>query len=107
MASHVFVTGDKTDAVLDEVAEWQNRRKRWGGRPHSTASRCQNGHWSQVRKEASIEKISIIGLDLAKNTIQLHASDRNGAVLVRKKLPRNKVLPYLNALDPCIVAMEA
>lgn len=45
-----------------------------------------------------METISIIGLDLAKNTLQLHAADVNGAVLVRKKLPRNKVLPYLNAL---------
>ena len=27
--------------------------------------------------------------------------------MVRKKLPRNKVLPYLNDLDPCIVALEA
>lgn len=52
----------------------------------------------QARKEASMETISIIGLDLAKNTLQLHAADVNGAVLVRKKLPRNKVLPYLNAL---------
>lgn len=54
-----------------------------------------------------METISIIGLDLAKNTLQLHAADVNGAVVVRKKLARNKVLAYLNALDPCIVAMEA
>ena len=39
----------------------------------------------QAREEASVEKFNIVGLDLAKNTIQVHVADGNGAVLLRRK----------------------
>ena len=54
-----------------------------------------------------MEKISIIGLDLAKNTIQVHAACEKGAVLLGKKISRWKLLQFLSKHDPCTVAMEA
>lgn len=54
-----------------------------------------------------MENVSTIGLDLAKHVFQAHGADKNGAVIFRKKLRRQQVLPFLSALSPCTVAMEA
>ncbi|MGZ2505266.1 transposase [Rhizobium beringeri] len=54
-----------------------------------------------------MEKVSIIGLDLAKSTIQVHAASVDGSVLFRRKISSKKLLAFLSGLDPCIVAMEA
>jgi transposase len=40
-------------------------------------------------------EVTTIGLDLAKHTFQLHGADRQGAVLFRKKLRRQQLLPFL------------
>lgn len=52
-------------------------------------------------------KVSIIGLDLAKNVIQAHGADKEGAVAFRRKVSRSKLLEFLAGFEPCIVAMEA
>jgi len=54
-----------------------------------------------------MKKISIIGLDLAKNTFQVHGAHADGSVGFRKKLSRNKVLMFFAAQPRCMVAMEA
>lgn len=51
--------------------------------------------------------ISTVGLDLAKSVFQVHAVDRDGTVVVRKRLRRNKVLAFFAELPPCLVGMEA
>lgn len=52
-------------------------------------------------------EISIVGIDLAKRVFQLHAAAADGAVVVRRKLSRGQLLPFLAKLSPCTVAMEA
>lgn len=52
-------------------------------------------------------KISVIGLDLAKNVFQIHAIDENGKVVLRKKLSRAQMLKYFATLAPCLIGMEA
>lgn len=54
-----------------------------------------------------MEKISTIGLDLAKTVFQVHGADASGAPVLRRKLRRNAVLGFFAALSPCMVAMEA
>jgi len=54
-----------------------------------------------------MEKISIIGLDLAKQVFQVHAADATGRCLLRKQLKRREVLAFFAKLAPCVVAMEA
>jgi len=54
-----------------------------------------------------MEKVSIIGLDLAKNMFQAHGACTDGSVGFRKKLSRNKVLMFFAAQPRCVVAMEA
>ncbi len=54
-----------------------------------------------------MEKISIVGLDLAKRTIQIHAAGADGSVILRRKISNAKLLDFLTSIQPCTVAMEA
>jgi transposase len=54
-----------------------------------------------------MEKVSIIGLDLAKRSFQAHGARAEGGVAFRKKLSREKVLTFLAEQPRCVVAMEA
>jgi transposase len=58
-------------------------------------------------KEASVEKVSIIGLDIAKSVFQAHGADASGGVVFRKKINRARLLEFFASLPSCLVAMEA
>ena len=51
--------------------------------------------------------VSIIGIDLAKHSFQLHGARADGSVAFRRKLSREKVLDFLFSQPRCEVAMEA
>lgn len=51
--------------------------------------------------------ISILGIDIAKNTFQLHGADNNGKMILKKRLPRNELAAYVANLSTCIVVMES
>jgi transposase len=55
-------------------------------------------------KEASMEQAITIGLDLAKHVFQAHGADVAGHVLFRKRLTRARLLGFLAAQAPCVVA---
>ena len=52
-------------------------------------------------------QITTIGLDLAKNLFQVHAVDRDGQVVLRRRLARAEVAPFFAALAPCQIGVEA
>ena len=54
-----------------------------------------------------MEKVSIIGLDIAKSVFQAHGADASGGVVFRKKISRARLLEFFASLPPCTVAMEA
>ena len=54
-----------------------------------------------------MEKVSIIGLDLAKRSFQAHGARADGGVGFRKRLSREKVLGFFAEQPRCVVAMEA
>ena len=54
-----------------------------------------------------MEAIGTIGLDIAKSVFQVHGVDADGAVVVRRRLTRAKVLPFFERLPPCLVGLEA
>lgn len=54
-----------------------------------------------------MEKITTIGLDLAKSVFQVHAISEEGAIVVRRALRRSQVLGFFRDLAPCLVGMEA
>lgn len=52
-------------------------------------------------------KITVLGIDLAKNCFQLHGIDEAGKAVLRKKLNRAELPVFTAQLIPCIIAMEA
>lgn len=54
-----------------------------------------------------MEKITTNGLDIAKQVFQVHGLDATGAVVVRRKLRRDEVAAFFQALPPCLIGIEA
>jgi transposase len=54
-----------------------------------------------------MKKVTIIGVDLAKNVFQLHGAAADGSVVFRKKFSRLQFQKFMAAQPTCIVAMEA
>ena len=52
-------------------------------------------------------EVSTIGLDIAKSVFQVHGVDVDGAVVIRKRVSRAKMLEFFAALPPCLVGIEA
>ncbi len=54
-----------------------------------------------------MEEVSIIGIDLAKRSFQVHGARADGSVAFRRKLSRGRLLKFLASQPGCTVAMEA
>ena len=54
-----------------------------------------------------MEKITTVGLDLAKQVMAVHAAGSDGRMVLRKVLRRDQLLAWSAALAPCVIAMEA
>src|SRR5271157_1165833 len=52
-------------------------------------------------------EVSTIGLDIAKAVFQVHGVDGSGAVVIRKRISRAKMLEFFSDLPPCLVGIEA
>src|SRR5258706_6470391 len=52
-------------------------------------------------------EVNSIGLDIAKSVCQVHGVDVAGAVVIRKRVSRAKVLEHFGELPPCLVGIEA
>lgn len=54
-----------------------------------------------------MNKISVLGIDLAKNLFQLHGVDNKGNIVLRKRLSRDTLLSFAANLSKCLIGMEA
>ena len=54
-----------------------------------------------------MDKITTVGVDLAKQVMAVHATDAAGRRAIRKVLRRDQLLRWTATLPPCVVAMEA
>ena len=52
-------------------------------------------------------KVKTIGIDLAKSVFQIHGVDGKERTILRKRLSRVQLLPFLANLPRCVVGMEA
>jgi transposase len=52
-------------------------------------------------------EVSTIGVDIAKSVFQIHGVDAEGAVVIRRRIGRAKVLELFTDLPPCLVGMDA
>jgi transposase len=51
--------------------------------------------------------ISVLGIDLGKNSCSAAGLDMNGTVVLRRKMTREGLVTFASKLPACIVAMEA
>jgi len=51
--------------------------------------------------------INVLGIDIAKNTFQLHGVDGAGKAVLKKRLSRSKLTAYVANLPQCLILMEA
>lgn len=54
-----------------------------------------------------MDKITTLGIDLAKSVFQLHGVDAEGCVVLRRQLRRSQMLEFCQRLPPCLIGMEA
>ena len=54
-----------------------------------------------------MDKITIIGIDLAKSVFQLHGVDAEGRPVLRRQLRRSQMLEFFQRQPPCLIGMEA
>jgi transposase len=54
-----------------------------------------------------MEKLTLLGIDIAKNVFQLHGVDEKGNAVLKKRLTRTKLLEFITNLPPCTIVMEA
>ena len=54
-----------------------------------------------------MEKITTIGVDLAKSVFQVHAVDASGQVVVARTLRRRDMQSFFGRLPPCLIGLEA
>ena len=49
----------------------------------------------------------VLGIDIAKNTFQLHGVDGPGKAVLKKRLSRNQLAAYVANLPECLIVMES
>jgi transposase len=54
-----------------------------------------------------MSSVVTIGLDIAKSVFQLHGVDASGAVVLRRRLPRSRMLAFFEKQAPCLIGIEA
>jgi transposase len=54
-----------------------------------------------------MQRVTTIGLDIAKSVFQVHGVDAIGNVVIRRQLKRRYVLAFFQKLAPCVVGIEA
>src|SRR2546421_1053489 len=54
-----------------------------------------------------MKAVARIGLDIAKNTFQVHGVNAHGTVVMRKQLSRGEVLRFFANVPACVVGIEA
>jgi transposase len=52
-------------------------------------------------------QVTTIGLDIAKNVLQVHGIDADEKAVVRKRPRHGQVLRFFEGLPPCLVGVEA
>ena len=53
------------------------------------------------------QKATVLGIDLAKRVFHLVGMNETGHVVLKKRLTREALLPFIAQLSPAIIGMEA
>lgn len=60
-----------------------------------------------MKDYSETESIKVVGIDLAKRVFHMHGVNGYGQVVLKKRLPRNRLAAFMAQLPPCLVGMEA
>jgi transposase len=53
------------------------------------------------------QQLSVVGIDLAKRVFHVAGMDDKGKIVLRKRLTREALLPFIARLSPVVIGMEA
>src|SRR5688500_5856909 len=53
------------------------------------------------------QDVSVVGIDLAKQTFHVVGMDATGQILFRKRLSRDALMPFITQMAPVVIGMEA
>jgi transposase len=69
---------------------------------------CQNEVVTDLkRREPSVDKLIRIGIDTSKSVFQVHGVNAAEQPVLRKKLRRKALVPFLAKLEPTVIGLEA
>ena len=51
--------------------------------------------------------IETLGIDIAKTVFQLHGVNRNGRLILKRRVMRDQLLQVIVQIEPCTIAIEA
>lgn len=51
--------------------------------------------------------VTVLGIDLAKHSFQLHGIDSNGVTVLKKTLARKNLCQFVALMPACIIGIEA
>ncbi|WP_206956011.1 IS110 family transposase [Trinickia acidisoli] len=54
-----------------------------------------------------MQNVTLVRIDLGKHTFHLHAQDRHGKAVFRKKMSRKQLVEFFATFQTCVVVMEA
>ena len=56
--------------------------------------------------QVTTAQVTTVGIDIAKNVVCIHGVDARGHVVVKKRLARQKVLPFMASCHPALLAWK-
>ena len=71
----------------------------------STGTTVQTHHYQ--KEGVPMRHVTRIGIDLAKHVFQLHGVDDRGHTVLRRRVSRTELPPFVAQLRPCLIGMEA
>lgn len=60
-----------------------------------------------MHKDTVSGELKVLGIDLAKDSFQLHGVGDHGRTVLKKQLKRNKLAAFVANLPPCLIGIEA
>jgi len=52
-------------------------------------------------------EMSVLGIDIAKRVLHVVGMDERGKIVLRKRLSRHALIPFIAPLPPVLIGMEA
>jgi transposase len=65
------------------------------------------GYAGAENRRRALERVTTIGLDIAKSVFQVHGVDATGEVMERRRLMRARLVAFIAKLARCLIGIEA